>query len=111
MINEYETKQAIINIRTRTSKLEHERDYWSEEEREQLREMFYNGTGISEIAIILQRSELAVTEQAKLLGFYSTPSPRKKSVKRHLRCLCPDCEKDPSFCPHCKVYPAAKEAE
>jgi len=109
MINESESKQAIINIRTRTTKLERERDYWSEEEREQLRELFYNGTGISEIAIILQRSELTVVEQVKLLGLYSNSSSKKKSGKKHLHCLSPNCQNDPCFCPHCKAYPAEKE--
>lgn len=111
MISEKEFNQAVINMRTKTCKLEREGEYWTPEEREQLVEMFHEGIGMTKIAVILQRTEVAAMEQAKLLGLYPAFAPKKRSAKRHLRCLCPDCKKDPSFCPHCKAYPETQEAE
>lgn len=111
MINEKEFNQAVVNMRTKASKLEREGEYWTPEEREQLVGMFHEGIGITKSAVILQRTEVAAMEQAKLLGLYPASAPRKRFVKRHLRCLCPDCEKDHSFCPHCKAHPETQEAE
>lgn len=57
MIPEKGFTECVKNLRNRNSRLEREGDYWSPEEKERLMEMFYEGIGLSEIAIRLQRTE------------------------------------------------------
>jgi len=82
-------------------------DYWTEEERELLCRLFDEGNDISEIAIILQRSEGSVVQQLLFLGKFqcSAPSRAKRSSCSGCKCktctLTEDCL--PEYCPKRKT--------
>lgn len=93
--------ESVRSMRNRESCLERAGDYWSDEERERLKEMFYAGTGISEMAIRLQRTEPAVLQQAEKMDLYQrkTRPTRRKSSGKDCSCHCPTCEVDEQCCP------------
>lgn len=100
-MNDQEFTEAVKNMRNRTTRMEHEGDYWSEEERRRLEQLFYSGTGITEIAIQLQRTEPAVAQQIEKQDLYQRQinRQRKKGNRDHCVCLCSRCEVDPVCCP------------
>ena len=53
--------------------MDREGEFWSEEERQYLQSLFDNGTGITAIAILLQRTELAVIMQANQMDLFTPP--------------------------------------
>ena len=69
-------------------------EYWTEDEMRQLTIMFEEGIGISEIAIKLDRTEVAIYQQIDKKGFWAAQcKPRNRSKKERTRadCLCPFC--------------------
>lgn len=103
--------ECVKNLRNRNSRLEREGDYWSLEEKERLMEMFYEGIGLSEIAIRLQRTEPAVCQQIEKMDLYGRkdhPRRRRGRMKPH-DCLCSICQADDRLCPHCNTYETAEE--
>ena len=111
MIMEQNFSETVIAMRSRTTRLEHEGDYWSEEEKERLARLFEQGVGISEIAVLLQRTEPAVIQQIEKMDLYQRreyPARRRNEAKPPV-CLCKDCKLDRSCCPRCNQYLAAKE--
>lgn len=111
MINDIHEKAIVQAMRKRTTRLDREGDYWSEEERKQLTSMFDGGYGITEISIVLQRTEPAVMQQVEKLDLYhrkENPSRRKPTPKVPT-CLCGICELDACFCPFYKARLAAEE--
>lgn len=112
MIIDVNEKAIVKAMRKRTTRLEREGDYWSEEERRQLTSMFEEGYGLTEISIYLQRTEPAVMQQAEKLDLYhrkDNPS-RRRSIPKAPACLCSICELDARSCPFCEAYLAVKEA-
>ena len=74
----------------RTAQLEREGMYWTEDEKEHLRQFIWDGLDITEIALNLQRTEMAVLQQAQLMGLYGKVRnclPREQKGK----CLCERC--------------------
>lgn len=98
MINDHEFRQSVLIMRNKLEKMDREGEYWSEEERFQLQQLFDCGTGITAIAIILQRTELAVIQQAMQMDLF-TPHTKRKYRPRQPKCLCCNCKLDPAFCP------------
>lgn len=75
--------------------------YWSEEDKKKLVKMFNDAVGISQIAIRLERTEVAVMSQLVMMGLF-TPQcqPRAKKLSaRKKKCQCPECECN--SCPNC----------
>ena len=72
-MNERGLEEAIKNMRNRGIRLDREGDIWSQDEKDRLEELFYEGVGISEIAIRLQRTEPAVFFARKRYGRYDVP--------------------------------------
>ena len=99
MINEEEFRQSVLIMRSKGEKLDREGEYWSDEERGFLQSLFDSGTGITAIAIILQRTELAVIQQAQLMDLFTPPHKKRKYRPRQPKCLCCNCKLDPAFCP------------
>ena len=95
-------KDMIIALRNRTTRLEHEGDCWSDEENEKLKRMFDEGMGITEIALILQRTEPAVMQQIEKLDLFQRKAypKRRKYVKMYSSCPCEACTYDMDSCPH-----------
>ena len=113
MMTQEEIREATRNMRNRTANLERAGDYWTEDEKSQLRELFERGVGLSEIAIRLQRTEPAVNQQTEKMDLYrrgSNPCRRKSEPKTPV-CLCDTCELDKSACPRCGACDTTQEAE
>lgn len=92
--------QITQNMRKRTYILDREGDYWTKEDKDQLRTMFYNGVGITKIAITLQRTEPAVSQQIEKLNLYSRRKYKTKEKNRtHTQCACSTCNVPAGQCP------------
>ena len=71
---------------------------WRDEEQEKLLWMFHNGIGISEIAMELQRSEMAIVQRLMDMKVLTSPQNRRSWGPRRKGCSCPGhCELD---CPY-----------
>lgn len=80
------TREEIIALRQ--NRKPNHRQYWTDEEREKIIDMHQNGVGISEMAVIFQRSEAAIFNQINHLELNRrTRSPNKSSNE----CKCPYC--------------------
>lgn len=73
MYSKDEFRQGVINMRNRDSKLRNEGEYWTDEERRQLAANYIGGMGITEMAILFQRSEQAICQQLAVLGLFNNP--------------------------------------
>lgn len=96
------TKEQIKALRNRTTRPERDNAYWTPTECDLLRAMFAEGSGITEIALSLMRSETAVMQQIlkmDLLDRQTYPLRCKKKPK--YRCLCEQCKLPKSTCPKC----------
>ena len=71
---------------------ERSREYWSQDERDQLATMYTDGTGISQMALQLQRSEQAVMQQLMVTGLMTSTASRKARVEKLPHCLCDECQ-------------------
>ncbi len=70
-MGEKEFTESVKSLRKRTKKLEHEGDYWTQEKREKLTQMLdVELKGITDIAILLQRTEPAVAQQIEKLDLH-----------------------------------------
>ncbi len=94
--NDY--KEIVKSLRSRTQRMEHEGDCWTDQERDKLKQMFSEGYGITEMAIYFQRTEPAISQQLEKQDLYE----RKKYAKRKKRdevCSCKACMLDTKECP------------
>lgn len=100
-MNEHGLEEAIKNMRNRGIRLDREGDIWSQDEKDRLEELFYEGVGISEIAIRLQRTEPAVIQQIEKMDLYQRKSypKRRRSFAKSGSCLRQQCTADRSLCP------------
>ena len=100
-MNDYGLEEAIKNMRNRGIRLGREGDIWSQNEKGRLEELFYEGVGISEMAIRLQRTEPAVIQQIEKMDLYQRKSypKRRRSFAKSGSCLCQQCTADRSLCP------------
>lgn len=90
MMTEKGFTESVNTLRSHNSHLECAGDYWRPEEKERLIEMFYEGIGLSEIAIRLQRTEPAVFQQIEKLDLYRRKDypKRRKNFRKPAVCLC-----------------------
>ena len=110
MMSDNSFEESIRNLRNRSSRMEREGDYWGQEEKERLIEMFYEGVGLSEIAIRLQRTEPAVCQQIEKLDLYRRKAyPRRHKAPPKCGCLCSTCMADRSLCPLNKACTSIEE--
>ena len=95
-------KEELIALRKGENHPERSGEYWNKEERQALTRDFMNGTGISDMAIKYQRTELAVVQELKNTDMFENQSRRRRKNRSHstdLCCNCPTCTmKD---CPNC----------
>lgn len=108
----YEENYAEIakRMRQRTFRLDREGDYWTQEEKGRLEQLFADGVGFTEMAILLQRTEPAVYQQIEKQDLYEReekPVRRRREDKEPM-CLCRKCPfKD--TCPHNPSYQTGME--
>lgn len=92
MMSEDVKREYIRGMRNRTTRLDREGDYWEPYELEKLKYEFECGTDITEISLMLQRTEPAIMQQIEKLDLYE----RKKNPQRircvpQPSCLCAKC--------------------
>ena len=81
-------------------------EYWGENERQLLINLYSDGVGISELALYFQRSEMGIIQQLNSLGIMRAPKERKAYCKKP-KCLCYKCE----FREVCPFTPEQREEE
>ncbi len=102
------TDQAIKR-RNGEIKPERENITWSKEDNKLLKKLFDRGVGITEIAIILDRSERAVCQKLDIMGSYDKEKNHRNSYRSCLedKCLCNICNlKRSNKCSKCRHKPA-----
>lgn len=96
MKNDMNTKREQIKaLRKCGLPAQRQKDYWKEEDRQKLQDMFYEGEGISDMAITFHRSEVAILNQINSMHLYEkVRNPRqKKNDCKCSQCNKTDCEK------------------
>lgn len=111
MISDKDFAKVVRNMRRRTSRMEHEGDYWDEAEKEKLIHLFNDSIGITEIAVQLQRTEPAVIQQIEKLDLYNRKDNhvRRRKPEKSPECLCGRCQINRAFCPHYQICPGNQE--
>lgn len=107
-----EKLQKIIAMRSGELVLNRESQCWTDDERKRLKRYFESGEGITDIAIMLERSETAILQQIehmKLRERNIATSRRSSKGNVPSECLCKYCERDPALCPRCKDYKKKRE--
>ena len=112
MLLETPTNEMLQAMRLRTVSLKRDGEYWTEEEKRQLQDMFEAGYGLSTISYNLQRSEVAIYQQIEKQDLYRRKeNPQRRSyTKNPCGCLCDTCSCDPRVCPRYKAGENVKEA-
>lgn len=89
-LSEAETHERIKKMRENGAVQERNGDYWSEEDAQQLNSLFYEGVGLSEIAVRTMRTERAVYQKVNSMElFEKVRQPRAPKV--NTECLCSSC--------------------
>ena len=100
MENTITQSELLISIRTGELSSERSKEYWSDAERDELRRLYWEGTGISEIALLLQRSENAIIQQLISMFLLTPPGKQRKRSPKHFKCQCPRCLE--TGCAYCR---------
>ena len=81
-MNPEEIKQKTMTMRSGMVRMLRDREYWTAEDIETLKNEYYAGTSINEIAIMLDRSESAVYQKIEQLGLCirSAVSSRRRRI-------------------------------
>ena len=85
------SRELLIAIREGRVPSERSGEYWSDAEKDELRRLFMEGDGISQIALMLQRSENAVFQQLAVQGLLTPPGSSRGPKKNEPKCRCPEC--------------------
>lgn len=90
--------EQIRRMRDRTVPVERQQEYWTDAELQHLESMFYEGVGITDMALELHRSEMAIFN--RIQGYYRrVRAPRQSKAECQCRkcpyfaegnCTCPD---------------------
>ena len=78
--------EQVRKMRDRTEPVDRQQEYWTDDELQRLESMFYEGVGITDIALELGRSEIAIFNRVK--AFYRrVRAPRQYKAE----CQCRKC--------------------
>ena len=90
MTNEIKTQQELL-LAIRNGEMHPERStaYWTPEERAELQRLYRDGQGISEIALLLQRSESAVFQQLLAMGMLAGRGNPDRGIRVRLSVSAP----------------------
>jgi len=91
MENNINQINLLVAIRTGELPSERSKEYWSDEEREELRRLFWAGKGISEISLLLQHSENAIIQQLVAMNLLTPPGKHRQRAPKVTKCQCPRC--------------------
>lgn len=99
MLNRFEHEREILkSLREGKIPSERSREYWSNEEKDELRRCFMDGDGISQIAIALQRSENAIVQQLISTGLLIPTGTAGSRSGKDRKCRCPRCKESGCTC-------------
>lgn len=70
MMDQEKYREAVRTVHRSPASLERRGECWSEEDKGKLSEMFFDNVGITEMAVILQRSETAIMQQIEKQDLY-----------------------------------------
>jgi len=86
-------QEALAALRSGKAPPERSRDYWSKEDVETLTRSFWECHGISQMALEMGRSEIALYQKLLKMGLLSPQcDPRPKRPRpESCDCLCPAC--------------------
>lgn len=85
-------REILISLREGKALSERSREYWRDEEKDELRRCFMDGDGISQISISLQRSENAIMQQLMSMGLLIPAGTSGSRQSRERKCHCPRCD-------------------
>ena len=87
------TRELLKAIRRGKIPSERSREYWSEDERKELVQLYVEvGVGISQISLCLQRSESAIVQQLAAMGLLTPPGNERPKTASTAKCRCPKCK-------------------
>ena len=89
--NPKEYRQQVQDMRFQYYEVENYREPWNEIDNNSLKKLFYDGCGITEIAVQLGRSERATYKQIENLGLFRKIYKTSEKSKQCLKCICPTC--------------------
>ncbi len=101
MEDSYDCQQLLKTFRDGQMIPERAGEYWGNDEREKLIDLFCSGVGISQIALELQRSEMAVIQQLITSKLLTSPGTQRSRRPPKPHCLCENCQLCGS-CHRCK---------
>lgn len=81
-----DNRKAVMQLRENTAN--RTKDYWTQDEREQLAAMYASGHGITEMALHFDRTELAIVNQLRVMRLF--PAVYGHYGKKP-KCKCPKC--------------------
>ncbi len=86
-------REQLIALRTGKKQAQRSGDYWTKEDQEKLPQLFAEGYGISELAIIFDRNKVAIYQQLSKSGLLSQQckSRNRRARVYEPQCLCPFC--------------------
>lgn len=97
----YIKNSEVIKLRQQTAS--RSKEFWTEEEREELMNMFNTGIGITEMAIRFGWTEMAIVNQINAMNLYHRV---RASRRKREGCLCENC----SLFQECQGGPCLKDA-
>jgi len=92
-MNQNSMNQTELLIAQRNGEILPERStaYWTDEERTELERLYRGGKGLSEMSLLLQRSEGAIYQQLVAMGLMGALGKPRQRNPRPLKCQCPKC--------------------
>lgn len=89
-----DSRKELLDLRFGRKRPLHSGENWGKEEVEQLKWRFLEGYGISEMATIFGRTELAIVQKLKEMELFEQQcrlrGPNRKSIQER-QCRCPSC--------------------
>ncbi len=84
-------QKTIRAMRSDGAHFENDGKYWDDETLDTLREMYFDGAGITEIAYDLKRNESAIVQQLQKYGCFSAVHKIRDTSRSRKKCKCIDC--------------------
>lgn len=87
-------RNDLVALRTGEKRAQRSGEFWSKEDQKKLTELFMEGEGISELALLFDRTEVSIFQQISktgLLAMQSRSRNRQRKTPDDVQCLCPVC--------------------
>lgn len=98
--NNIDITSKILKLRSGHPENDNRNGYWTDKEDKDLLRMFYDGVGITEIAVILGRTEPSVVQRLLISGAFQRQTrprahkdPSEKKPPKDPKCRCEKCRR------------------